>query len=49
MLENLKEQGCELIRLKEKTKKQAKLIRDMQNTKVWKFYQSYRNKIERKK
>ena len=49
MLENMKEQGCEVVRLKEKTERQAQLIKEMKNTKVWKLYQSYRNKVERKK
>ena len=49
MLLNIKEQGQELLRLREKTARQAQLIREMKNTKIWKLYQAYRNKIERKK
>ncbi|MDO4338125.1 MAG: hypothetical protein Q4C91_08580 [Eubacteriales bacterium] len=35
--------------LKAKVKKQAHLIKEMRNTKVWKLYEKYRNLAERKK
>lgn len=47
--EDLKHTVQELCRLSAKVEKQAKLIREMKNTRVWKLYQSYRNKVERKK
>ncbi len=47
--EALRQTVGELVRLHKKTEKQARLIHDMKNTRVWKLYQSYRNKVERKK
>lgn len=41
----------ELVRdtrkLEEQNRRQKRLIEDMQNTKVWKLYQSYRKKVEK--
>ncbi|MDO4272823.1 MAG: hypothetical protein Q4D16_04065 [Eubacteriales bacterium] len=39
----------EIVRLKAKVQKQSRLIQDMRNTKIWKLYQKYRDKVERKK
>lgn len=49
LLENMKLQVRENLHLKEKTARLEGQISDMKNTKVWKLYQSYRNKVERKK
>lgn len=49
LLENMKSQVRENIRLREKITRLERQITDMKNTKVWKLYQSYRNKVERKK
>ena len=49
LLENMKLQVRENLHLKEKTARLERQISDMKNTKVWKLYQSYRNKVERKK
>ncbi len=42
----------ELVRdtrkLEEQNRRQKRLIEDMQNTKVWKLYQSYRKKVEKR-
>lgn len=49
LLENMKTQVKENISLREKVARLERQIGDMKNTKVWKLYQSYRNKVERKK
>lgn len=49
ILENMKMQVKENIRLREKETRLERQISDMKNTKVWKMYQAYRNKVERKK
>ena len=49
MVLRMLEMEREKVRMQEKLKGQAQLINDMKNTKVWKLYQQYRNKVERKK
>lgn len=49
LLENVKAQVRENMGLRDKIARLELQIRDMKNTKVWKLYQSYRNRVERKK
>lgn len=49
LLENMKTQVKENRRLRDKIASLELQISNMKNTKVWKLYQSYRNKVERKK
>ena len=49
MVIRMQEMEREKVRMQDKIKAQAQLINDMKNTKVWKLYQKYRNKVERKK
>lgn len=48
-IKKLLEKEAENRRLKAKVQAQARLITDMKNTKVWKMYEAYRKKVERKK
>ena len=49
MVIRMQEMEQEKVRIQDKIRTQAQLINDMKNTKVWKLYQKYRNKVERKK
>lgn len=49
LLENMRNQVKDNIRLKDRIRRLELQIKEMKNTKVWKLYQSYRNKVERKK
>lgn len=49
MMERARILAKENAELRIKVKKQAHLIKEMKNTKVWKLYQKYRNFAERKK
>lgn len=49
MMERARVLAKENTELRSKVQKQARLIKEMKNTKVWKLYQKYRNLAERKK